>query len=97
MTLSLIVTAPNFASLETPLLVVALGNAPTLTDELKPIDNVTGGALGRALSRRDFREAHCRKAAADAASHRTVLRLWSGRDWSRLCLLAAHSNPHEWH
>lgn len=55
MTLSLNVAAPNFASLETPLLVVALGAGPTLTDDLRPVDGMTSGALGRALSRRDFR------------------------------------------
>ena len=55
MTLALHVASPDFASLETPLLVVALPSAPTLPAELQPIDGVTGGALGRALARRDFR------------------------------------------
>lgn len=55
MTLALTAAAPEFASLESPLLVVALAANPTLTDELRPIDTVTGGALGRALGRRDFR------------------------------------------
>ncbi len=55
MTLSLNAAAPNFGALDTPLLVVALGSAPTLAPELAPIDSATGGALGRALSRRDFR------------------------------------------
>src|SRR6478672_7305099 len=55
MTVVLNAATPNFASLDSPLLVVALATNPTLTDELKPIDSVTGGALGRALSRRDFR------------------------------------------
>jgi leucyl aminopeptidase len=55
MTLSLTVAAPEFGALDTPLLVVALANNPTLTPELQPIDGLTGGALGRALARRDFR------------------------------------------
>src|SRR6478609_10642374 len=57
MTVVLNTATPNFASLDSPLLVVALATNPALTDELKPIDSVTGGALGRALSRRDFRGA----------------------------------------
>ena len=55
MTVALTTATPDFASLDIPLLVVALATNPTLTDELKPIDAVTGGALGRALGRRDFR------------------------------------------
>jgi leucyl aminopeptidase len=55
MTLRLTAAAPLLGALETPLLVVALASAPTLTDELRPIDAATGGALGRALGRRDFR------------------------------------------
>jgi leucyl aminopeptidase len=57
MTLTLDTARPAFASLQTPLLVVALGAAPALTGELEPIDAATGGALGRALTRRDFRGA----------------------------------------
>src|SRR6516162_10228934 len=55
MTLKLTVAGPALGALETPLLVVALATAPTLTDELRPVDVLTGGALGRALTRRDFR------------------------------------------
>jgi leucyl aminopeptidase len=55
MTLSLNVAAPDFGALDTPLLVIALGSGPSLTAELRPIDGATAGALGRALSRRDFR------------------------------------------
>jgi leucyl aminopeptidase len=55
MTLALTAATPEFASLDSPLLVVALATNPALTDELRPIDAVTGGALGRALGRRDFR------------------------------------------
>jgi leucyl aminopeptidase len=55
MTLMLTVAAPTLAALETPLLVVALPSGPSLTDELRPVDAVTGGAVGRALTRRDFR------------------------------------------
>jgi leucyl aminopeptidase len=57
MTLSLNVATPNLGALDTPLLVVALAAAPTSTPDLAPIDAATGGALGRALSRRDFRGA----------------------------------------
>jgi leucyl aminopeptidase len=53
--LTLRTASADFASLDTPLLVVALGTNPSVTAELKPIDSVTGGALGRALTRRDFR------------------------------------------
>jgi len=47
--------APDLGALDTPLLVVALATAPALTDELRPVDAATNGALGRALARRDFR------------------------------------------
>ena len=55
MPISLSTAAPDLGGLETPLLVVALAAAPTLTDELRPVDTITGGALARALARRDFR------------------------------------------
>ena len=55
MTLSLNVAAPDFGALETPLLVVALAHSASLGAELQPVDGGTGGALGRALDRRDFR------------------------------------------
>ncbi len=55
MTLSLSAAAPDLGTLDTPLLVVALPSAPAMSGELQPVDSITGGALGRALSRRDFR------------------------------------------
>jgi leucyl aminopeptidase len=55
MTLSLNAGAPDFGGIDTPLLVIALATSPTLSDELRPVDAATGGALGRALARRDFR------------------------------------------
>jgi leucyl aminopeptidase len=55
MTLSLVVAAPDFGALDTPLLVVALASSPTLGGDLNAVDAATGGALGRALTRRDFR------------------------------------------
>jgi len=55
MTLSLNVGAPDLGGIDTPLLVIALATSPTLSGELRPVDAATGGALGRALSRRDFR------------------------------------------
>ena len=55
MTLKLSAAAPNLAALDTPLLVVALASAPALSDDLRPVDAATGGALARALARRDFR------------------------------------------
>jgi leucyl aminopeptidase len=55
MTLTLNVAAPDIAALDTPLLVVALPASPTMNTDLQPVDQVTGGALGRALTRRDFR------------------------------------------
>lgn len=55
MPLSLNVAAPDLAGHDTPLLVVALASAPALSGDLTTIDTATGGALGRALARRDFR------------------------------------------
>ena len=55
MTLTLTAAAPDFSALETPLLAIALPSGPKLSDELRPIDALTNGALGRALTRRDFR------------------------------------------
>jgi len=55
MTLSLTTAAPDLGGLDTPLLVVALAAAPTLTADLGAVDAATSGALARALSRRDFR------------------------------------------
>src|SRR5688572_18525595 len=55
MPISLSTAAPDLGGLETPLLVVALATAPTVTDELRSVDTITGGALARALARRDFR------------------------------------------
>jgi leucyl aminopeptidase len=57
MTLSLNVAAPDFGALDTPLLVVALPSAPSIGNELAPLDTALGGALARAVSRRDFRGA----------------------------------------
>ena len=57
MTLSLTAAAPKFDSLDTPLLVLALGTGQSLASELEHIDGQTGGALGRAFTRRDFRGA----------------------------------------
>src|SRR5690348_15570807 len=47
--------APNFGALDTPLLVLALPSPVTIAPELAPVDAATDGALGRAVSRRDFR------------------------------------------
>jgi leucyl aminopeptidase len=55
MTLTLLVADAALGALDTPLLVVATGSAPALTAELAPADAATGGGLGRALARRDFR------------------------------------------
>src|SRR4051812_27163341 len=55
MTLSLQIAAPDFGSLDTPLLVVAFPSSATMSAELAGADTATGGALGRALTRRDFR------------------------------------------
>jgi len=57
MTLSLAVAGPNFAALDTPLLVLALPSAPTLDAAAQPVDAACGGAISRAISRRDFRGA----------------------------------------
>ena len=55
MTLSLNAAAPNFGTLDTPLLVVALASPPALNDALSGADAAVGGALGRVIARRDFR------------------------------------------
>ena len=55
MTLSLVVSAPDFGALDTPFLVVALPASPSLGGDLGTVDAATGGALGRAIARRDFR------------------------------------------
>ena len=44
-----------FAALDTPLLALALADGAALTPDLAPVDAATGGALGRALTARDFR------------------------------------------
>ena len=54
MTLSLSATG-GLGGLETPLLVLALPSAAGMSTELEPADRATGGAIGRALQRRDFR------------------------------------------
>src|SRR5262245_24496110 len=46
---------PDFGALDTPLLVLALPSSPTIGSELAPVDAATNGALGRAVTRRDFR------------------------------------------
>ena len=55
MTLSLNVAAPNFGTLDTPLLAVALPSSPTVGDALAAADSAVGGAIGRVIARRDFR------------------------------------------
>src|SRR4029079_5056268 len=57
MTLTLNAAAPNFGSLDTPLLVVALASPPTVGDALSAADSAVGGAIGRVVARRDFRGA----------------------------------------
>src|SRR5205809_230953 len=57
MTLTLTAAAANLGALDTPLLVLALPSAPALSATLQPVDRATGGALGRAFARRDFRGA----------------------------------------
>src|SRR5436309_14566696 len=55
MPISLAAAAPAFDALATPLLVVALPSGASLDAELQQVDSITGGALGRSLTRRDFR------------------------------------------
>jgi leucyl aminopeptidase len=57
MTLALTAAAPDFGGLDTPLLVLALAAGAALPDELGPVDAALGGAIRRALARRDFRGA----------------------------------------
>ena len=57
MTLTLNAASPNFGSLDTPLLVVALASPPTVGDALAAADSALGGAIGRVVARRDFRGA----------------------------------------
>ncbi len=55
MTLSLNTAAPNFGTLDTPLLVVALSSPPSVSDALAAADSAVGGAIARVIGRRDFR------------------------------------------
>src|SRR5262245_9391443 len=55
MTLSLNAAAPNFGTLDTPLLAIALPSPPTVGDALAAADSAVGGAIGRVVTRRDFR------------------------------------------
>ncbi|HEX7942782.1 MAG TPA: hypothetical protein VF488_13305, partial [Gemmatimonadaceae bacterium] len=45
----------DLASLDVPLLVIALAKGATAGGALAPLDAALGGALGRTLERRDFR------------------------------------------
>ena len=55
MTLTLTVRRVDLAALDTPLLVLALPPAATIGPPLAAVDAALGGALARALDRRDFR------------------------------------------
>src|SRR3954454_1064472 len=55
MTLSLSAERGTPASLDVPLLVVALATGATLDDLLVALDRQLGGAIDRLLSRRDYR------------------------------------------
>ena len=55
MSLALSVRAADFASLDTPLLVLALPANATVDETLNPLDQRAGGVLRRTLERRDFR------------------------------------------
>jgi leucyl aminopeptidase len=55
MPLSLSLHAGDVAGIQTPLLAVALAAGEALPDALGPVDHAVGGAIGRALARRDFR------------------------------------------
>jgi leucyl aminopeptidase len=48
-------TTQPLADIDTPLLVVAVGTASTLPPTLAPLDQASGGALGRALASGDFK------------------------------------------
>ena len=48
-------TAQPFPEIDTPLLAVAVATATTLPAALAPLDQATGGALGRALANGDFK------------------------------------------
>jgi leucyl aminopeptidase len=48
-------TAQPFPEIDTPLLAVAVATAATLPAALAPLDQATGGALGRALANGDFK------------------------------------------
>jgi leucyl aminopeptidase len=55
MTLTLTVRAADLGTLDTPLLVLALGAGPSVDPSLAPLDSRTAGILRRTLERRDFR------------------------------------------
>jgi leucyl aminopeptidase len=55
MSLALSVRAADFASLDTPLLVLALPASAAVDETLNPLDRRVGGVLRRTLERREFR------------------------------------------
>lgn len=57
MTLSISVRPADFRALDAPLLAIAFPAGPSFAEELTPVDQATGGALRRAVERRDFRGA----------------------------------------
>jgi leucyl aminopeptidase len=88
MTLSLSATG-GLGSLETPLLVLALPSAAAMSAELEPADRATGGAIGRALQRRDFRggrDETLHFAGAEAGIQRVLL-VGTGRVSDRVAAL----------
>ena len=55
MPLTLSVRRADPGAVETPLLIVALPPGAIVGEDLTALDGALGGALGRTLSRRDFR------------------------------------------
>ncbi|MDQ6887724.1 MAG: leucyl aminopeptidase [Gemmatimonadota bacterium] len=55
MSLRVSVRAPDFASLDVPLLAIALRRDAPAGEALGPLDALLGGALGRSITRREFR------------------------------------------
>jgi hypothetical protein len=80
MPLSLSLHAGDVAELQTPLLAVALAGGEALPDALAPVDRAVGGAIGRALARRDFRggrDERCTWAAPMRASSACCSSAWA--------------------
>jgi leucyl aminopeptidase len=85
MPLNLSVRRADPGAVETPLLIVALTPDATVGDDLTALDGALGGALGRTLSRRDFRGGRDESLhlAGGTRGPQRVLLIGTGKDTDR--------------